>query len=44
MHYGEESQRGIRGRVTPEEAVELVDEGIEAVPLPAGLALDEKAH
>jgi hypothetical protein len=44
MHYGEEAERGIRGRVTPEEAVELVDEGIEAVPLPPGIALDEKVH
>lgn len=44
MHYGEEAERGIRGRVTPQEAVDLVEEGIEAVPLPAGLALDEKVH
>ncbi|HEX4943723.1 MAG TPA: DUF1178 family protein [Usitatibacteraceae bacterium] len=44
MHYGEESQRGIRGRVTTEEAVALREEGIEAIPLPPGLALDEKIH
>ena len=44
IHYGEEGARGIRGRVTPQEAVELVDEGIEAVPLPPGLDLDGKAH
>lgn len=44
MHYGEESQRGIRGRVAPEEAKELRDEGIEAVPLPPGLGLDENVH
>jgi hypothetical protein len=44
MHYGEESPRGIRGRVTAEEAVELRDEGVEAVPLPAGLGLDENVH
>ena len=44
MHYGEEAQRGIRGRVTTQEAVELVDEGIEAVPLPPGIVLDEKVH
>jgi hypothetical protein len=44
IHYGEESQRGIRGRVTTEEAQELNEEGIEAVALPAGLALDEPLH
>lgn len=44
IHYGEEDARGIRGRVTPQEAVELVEEGIEAVPLPPGLDLDGKAH
>lgn len=44
MHYGEESKRGIRGRVTAEEAGELQDEGIEAMPLPPGLALDDKLH
>jgi hypothetical protein len=44
IHYGEESQRGIRGRVTPSEAAELGDEGIEAVALPPGLGLDDKVH
>ncbi|HQZ44984.1 MAG TPA: DUF1178 family protein [Usitatibacteraceae bacterium] len=44
MHYGEESKRGIRGRVTSEEAGELTEEGIEAVSLPPGLALDGELH
>lgn len=44
IHYGEEEKRGIRGRVTPEEAAELADEGVDAVPLPPGLALDEGVH
>jgi hypothetical protein len=44
IHYGEEEKRGIRGRVTPEEAVELSDEGVEAVALPPGLVPDEKVH
>jgi hypothetical protein len=44
IHYGEEGARGIRGRATPQEAVELVEEGIEAVPLPPGIDLDGKAH
>jgi hypothetical protein len=44
IHYGEESPRGIRGRVTPQEAVDLQEEGIEAVALPPGLATDDKVH
>lgn len=44
MHYGEESPRGIRGNVTGEEAAELQEEGIEAVALPPGLALDDPVH
>ena len=44
MHYGEASQRGIRGRVTPQEANELSEEGIEAVVLPPLLGLDEQIH
>lgn len=44
MHYGEEESRGIRGRVSPEEAVALVEEGVEAVPLPPGLGLGEDVH
>jgi hypothetical protein len=41
IHYGEESQRNIRGRITADEAVELRDEGIETVSLPAGVLLDD---
>jgi hypothetical protein len=44
IHYGEESARGIRGRVTTQEAVELQEEGIEAVALPPGLAPDAPVH
>jgi len=44
IHYGEESARGIRGRVTTQEAVDLQEEGIEAVALPPGLAPDEPVH
>lgn len=44
MHYGEEENRGIRGRVSPEEAAALVEEGVEAVPLPPGLGLGEDVH
>jgi len=41
MHYGEESQRNIRGRVSIDEAIALRDEGIETVSLPPGVVLDE---
>ena len=41
MHYGEESHRNIRGRVSQDEAVALSEEGIETVSLPHGILLDE---
>lgn len=34
MHYGETEQRNIRGQATPEETQELIDEGIQVMPLP----------
>jgi len=34
IHYGEAPQRGIYGKASAEEAAELVDEGIEFLPLP----------
>jgi hypothetical protein len=41
MHYGEESHRNIRGRVSVEESQALREEGIETVGLPPGVLLDE---
>lgn len=41
IHYGEESQRNIRGRVSAEEALALREEGIDTVSLPPGVLLDE---
>jgi len=35
MHHGEMAQRNIRGRTSPEVAMELIEEGIEVLPLPA---------
>ena len=37
MHYGEIEERGIRGRTSAKEAVELLEEGISVLPLPAVL-------
>ena len=34
MHYGEAEARGIRGRASVRDAVELLEEGIEVMPLP----------
>lgn len=39
IHYGEEPQRGIRGQVSRDEAIELLDEGIDVMPLPLPAAL-----
>ena len=39
IHYGEIKSRNIRGQTSPREAVELIEEGIDVMPLPlpAGL-------
>ena len=37
MHYGEIEERGIRGRTSAEEAVQLLEEGISVLPLPPAL-------
>ncbi|PTW59154.1 hypothetical protein C8N35_108191 [Breoghania corrubedonensis] len=34
MHYGDAEQRGIYGEATPEDARDLIEEGIEILPLP----------
>lgn len=34
MHYGESEERGIYGESTKEEAIELLEEGIEVMPIP----------
>lgn len=40
IHYGETESRGIYGNATSEEAHELIDEGIELMPLPGAKRLD----
>ena len=34
IHYGEADERGIYGEASPEEAQELIEEGVEVAPLP----------
>lgn len=41
MHHGEVERRNIRGRTTPREAIELLEEGVDVLPLPALPALKE---
>jgi hypothetical protein len=41
IHYGETEVRGIRGRTTPEEARDLIEEGIEILPFALPQALKE---
>lgn len=40
IHYGEATERGIRGRASREEAEALADEGIGVLPLPVPPALE----
>jgi len=42
IHYGEKPERGIYGQTTPQQAAELRDEGISALPLPDILAPNQK--
>ena len=37
IHYGETAHRNIRGRASAREAIELLEEGIEVMPLPAAV-------
>ena len=37
IHYGETEHRNIRGRASAREAMELLEEGIEVMPLPAAV-------
>lgn len=37
MHHGEVQDRAIRGQATAQEALQLLDEGIAVMPLPAAV-------
>lgn len=41
MHHGEVPERAIRGHATPDEAMELLEEGIAVMPLPLPPAAKE---
>ena len=44
MHYGEVQERGIRGHATKDETLELLDEGINVMPLLMPEALKGSVH
>jgi hypothetical protein len=44
IHYQEEEARGIRGVVTPDEAQELAEEGVETLTLSPEVIASEKVH
>ena len=44
IHYQETPERRIRGTASQEEVEELVDEGIEVVPLPIPSYRTGKSH
>ena len=44
MHYGETEERNIRGQVSREETLSLLEEGINVVPLPIPAALKGSVH
>lgn len=44
IHYGEAKSRGIRGQATPQERAELIEEGIEVMPLAIPDAMKGPAH
>lgn len=41
MHYGDAEQRNIRGQTSRSEAIELLEEGIDVMPLPLPAAVKE---
>lgn len=41
IHYGEAHERAIRGQATRDETLELLDEGIDVVPLPLPKGFNE---
>jgi hypothetical protein len=44
IHYQEEEARGIRGQVTPEEAEELHDEGVQTYTVSSEVIPSEEVH
>lgn len=44
MHYGEEKTESIHGEATPEQAQDLLDEGVSVAPLPFPVAPPEDVN
>ena len=39
IHYGEADERAIRGQATPDQTMELIEDGIDVMPLPISESL-----
>lgn len=44
IHYGEADERAIRGQATPEQTMELMEEGIDVMPLPIPESLKQRLN
>ena len=44
MHYGEADEKPIHGQASPEQAKDLIDEGIAVAPLPFSIAPPDKLN
>lgn len=44
MHYGEQDEKAVHGEVSPKEAKDLLDEGIEIAPLPLPIRRPNDEH
>jgi hypothetical protein len=44
IHYGEADERAIRGHATPDQTMELIEEGIDVMPLPIPESLKQRLN
>jgi hypothetical protein len=44
IHYGEADERAIRGHATPDQTMELMDEGIDVMPMPIPESLKRRLN
>lgn len=44
MHYGEQDEKPVHGEVSPKDAKDLLDEGIEIAPLPLPVRRPNEEH
>lgn len=44
IHYGEADERAIRGQATPDQTLELIEEGIDVMPMPIPESLKRRLN